>query len=113
MSKSKFLVAAVIVAQTNGRAHEDHIGRQRARVGDLRGSQTLLDLLDFGVVHALVLARGVVLGVLAQISQRSRVSNALNQRTVDDAQLGEQYLKGGLFVGGDEIHGSRNLQRDL
>src|SRR5687767_8605245 len=60
----------------DGRAEHHLAGvRQRSRVDDLRIREPLLDLLDAALDEALLLARGVVLGVLRKVAVRARLGD--------------------------------------
>src|SRR3546814_6734198 len=68
------LLAAVGVGQQHGRAeHDPGAGIERGDVDDLRMRQLSLELLDPALDEALLLARGVVHGVLLQVAVRTRL----------------------------------------
>src|SRR5690606_22665840 len=61
---------------------------ERSHVDHLRMRQLALELLDAALDEALLLARGVVLGVLFQVAVRTRLGDGIDDgRSLDALQL--------------------------
>src|SRR5262249_4559414 len=62
-------LAGVEVLDAHAHAEDDGIGRQVVLVDEVGPVELVLEVVDAGLQHPLVFARGVVLGVLAQVAQ--------------------------------------------
>ena len=96
--------AVVLVFELHGGA-EHHLARIReaAGVDDLRGAELALDLADAPFDEALLLARGVILGVLRKIAVAARLGDGLDDIR---ARFGLQLLQlGAQRLGATHGHG--------
>ncbi len=99
-------VMAVVfqIAQLHRGAEKDHVLRHFHIIGDLGALQPLFQATDFRFVEALVVARGVILSVLLQITQRPGFGDALAQVIALAFEFFQPFLELLLFFARDEFH---------
>src|SRR4029079_11976375 len=96
--------AVILIFELDGGAeHDPAVAREAARVDDLRGRELVLDLADAPFDEALLLAGGVILGVLREIAVTARFGNRLDDVR---ARLGLELLPlGAQRLGAAQGHG--------